>query len=149
MNDYFPAHEQKGDRSFFFPLSAADGTSQWWGDLGIFPAPPEVLPLHHIPHITFPIVHEMPALSWYGFGQPLHPHHYPQTTFAIRPLAYATPNPSLPPDRPAPPMPITFVDGLGYTVNGDALGSGDCKVAWERVQKVCGAGGGIKFHSCV
>ena len=38
-------------------------------------------------------------------------------------------------------MPINFVDGLGYTVNGDTLNSVDFKVAWERVEKVWRRGG--------
>ena len=42
-------------------------------------------------------------------------------------------------------MPINFVDGLGFTVNGDTLTPVDCKVAWERVEKVWGWGE-IKFH---
>ena len=49
----------------------------------------------------------------------------------------------------APPMPRSFVHGLGYTVTGDALISADRKAAWDRVDKVLGGeggGGGIKFH---
>ena len=38
-------------------------------------------------------------------------------------------------------MPLNLVDGLGYMVNGDVLTSADCKVAWERVEKIWGRGG--------
>ena len=133
----------------FFPLLVAHATTQWWDDLGLFPARPEVPPLHHIPDITLPMLHQMHGLSWYrGSADP--PFITPEPPLRTAPLpdppAYATPNPSLLPDRPAPPMPLNFVDGLGYTVNGDALSSGDCKVTWERVEKIWG-GGEIKFHN--
>ena len=39
-------------------------------------------------------------------------------------------------------MPLNFVDGLGYTVNGDTLSCADCKVAWKWVEKIWGGGGG-------
>ena len=38
-------------------------------------------------------------------------------------------------------MPLYFVARLGYTVNGDTRGSADYKVAWERVEKICGGRG--------
>ena len=41
---------------------------------------------------------------------------------------------------------MNFIDGLGYMVNGDALGSACRKVAWERLEKVWGGEGGIKLH---
>ena len=87
----------------------------------------------------------MCGLSWYrGLAERPPPFITPEPPLRTAPLpdlpAYATPNPSLHPDRPAPPMPINFVDGLGYTMNGDALHPADCKVAWERVEKVWGGG---------
>ena len=60
----------KGDHSsFFFPWQTA--TSQCWDDLGIFPAHPQVPPLHHGPDITLPTLHHMRGLSWYlGLANP-------------------------------------------------------------------------------
>ena len=46
-------------------------------------------------------------------------------------------------------MPRNFIDGLGYTVTGDALSSTDCKAACERVVKVWGGGGGGGGQSCM
>ena len=133
------------------PLSGTLPLLKWWDDLAVFPAHHEVPPLHHIPDISNPTLHRMHELSWYrGLANP--PLHYPRTPFANRPLtrppAYATPNPSLLPDCPAPPMPLNFVDGLAYTVNLEIPSSDDCKDVWERVEKFCGrGGGGIKFRS--
>ena len=149
LKEYFPAGDPQGDHSSF-PLRWQTATAQWWDDLGLFPAHPEVPPLHHIPDITLPMLHQMRGLSWYrGLADPPHPFITPETPeppMRTAPLpdppTYATPNPSLHPDRPAPPMPRNFVDGLGYTVTGDALTSANCKAAWEWVEKVCGGGGG-------
>ena len=61
-----------------------------------------------------------------------------QTAPLPDPPAYATPNPSLFPDRPAPHL----VYGPRNMVNGGALGAGDGKVAWDRVMRIWGLGGG-------
>ena len=53
LNEYFPAEDPKGGHSSF-PFQWHTATAQWWDDLGIFPAHPEVPPLHHIPGITLP-----------------------------------------------------------------------------------------------
>ena len=144
LSEYFPAEEPKGNHSSF-PFQWHTATVQWWDDLGLFPAHLEVPPLHHIPDITLPTLHQMRGLSWYwGLADPppfitLEP---PLRTAPLPdPPVNATPNPSLLPDRPAPPMPLNFVDGLGYTVNGDTLSSADCKVAWDG-WRISGAGGG-------
>ena len=136
---------------FFFPLFKwHTATTQLWNDFGIFPARLDVPPLHHIPDITLPTLHQMLGLSGYrGLA------HHPTLTTPEPPLrtaplpdppTYATPNPSLLPDRPTPPMPINFVDGLGYTVNRNALSSGDSKDDWEGVEKIWGEGAGIECH---
>ena len=138
LNEYFPAQEPKGDHSSF-PFHWQNATAPWWDDLGPFPALPKVPPLHHIPDITLPTLHPMRGLSWYrGLAEP--PSSLPPNPLCDSPdpPAYATPSPSLLPDRPAPPMPLNFVDELGYTVNGDAVSSADCTVTWERVEKVLG-----------
>ena len=43
------------------------------------------------------------------------------------PASYATTNPSVLADRPAPPMAHNFVDGLGYKVRRDIVAAEDCK----------------------
>ena len=68
----------------------------------------------------------------------------PPSLGAFGPLLFG--GESLLPDRPAPPMPINFVDGLGYTVNGEALGSAYSKVAWDWVEKIRGRGGDKVQH---
>ena len=84
LNEYFPAKEPKGGHSsFHFQWHTA--TPQWWDDLG--PAHHEVPPLHHIPDITLPTLHQTCGLSWYrGLADPP-PLHYPRTPFANQPLA--------------------------------------------------------------
>ena len=145
LNEYFPAGDPQGGHSSF-PFRGQITTAQWWDDLALFPAHPEVPPLYHIPDITLSRLHPMRGLSWYwGLADPppfITPEPPLPTAPLLDPPTYATPNPSLHPDRPAPPMPKNFVDGLGYAVNGDALTSADCKAAWERVEKVWGGGGG-------
>ena len=73
------------------------------------------------------------------------------------PPSYATANPSVKADRPAPPMARNFVDGLGYTVhrNDTANAKGnvrlECAAAvqlmrtrrWEALIGVCLAEGGM------
>ena len=48
-----PAGDPQGDHSSF-PFRWQTATAQWWDDLGLFPAHPEVPPLHHIPTSLFP-----------------------------------------------------------------------------------------------
>ena len=96
--------------------------------------------------ITRPMLRHLRGLSRYqGLADAPPPFITPQPPLRTAPLAdptaYATPNPSLHLDRPAPPKPINFVDGLGYTVNGDALSPANCKVAWEPPEKGWGGGG--------
>ena len=63
----------------------------------------------HIPDITLPTLHHMRGLSWYRGPANPPPLYYALTPFANNPLVgpptYLTPNPSLHPDQPAPPMP--------------------------------------------
>ena len=76
LNKYFPAEESKGDRSSF-PFHWHTATAQWWDDLGLFPAHPEVAPLHHMPNITLPTL-QVRGLSWYrGFADPPPPASLP------------------------------------------------------------------------
>ena len=110
----------------------------WGSSSPTLKCPPLQHPRHQSSHAPSDVWVEL--VSEIGPPPPL---HYPGTPFVNRPLAGPPPPParlcnSLLPDRPAPPMPLNFVDGLGYTVNGDALGSGDCKVAWERMEKIWG-----------
>ena len=84
LTEYFPAGDPQGDHSSFRWQTA---TAQWWDDLGLFPAHPEVPPLHHIPDITLPTLHQMRGLSWYrGLADPP-PFITPEPPFANRPLA--------------------------------------------------------------
>ena len=148
LSKCLPTKEPKGGHSSFpFPWHTA--TAQWWDDLGLFPAHPEVPPLHHIPDITLPTLHQMRGLSWYrGLAAPPPPPSLPPNALSAPlpdPPAYATPFPSLLTDRPAAPIPLNFVDRLGYTGNGDALSSavqGGLGMGGENLGR-----GGIKFHN--
>ena len=57
---------RRGTTSLLFQWPTA--SALWWDDLGIFPAHLEVPPLHHIPNITLPTLHQMRGWSWYGKG---------------------------------------------------------------------------------
>ena len=133
LNEYFRAGDPQRDHSSFaFWWQTA--SAQWWDDLGLFPAQPEVPPLHHIPDITLPMLHHICGLSWYReLANPptfITPEPPLRTAPLLEPLTYTTPNPVLHPACPAPPMPSNFVDGLVYTVTGDALTSADYNAAW-------------------
>ena len=122
--------------------------AQWWDDLGILPSHPTVPPLHHIPDITLPTLHRMKGLIWYrGIADPPPPSLRPSppcTGHPCRPPpSYATANPSVMADRPAPPMARNFLDGLGYTVRRDILFAEDARSpggAWKKF-----GGRGTKF----
>ena len=62
------------------------------------------------------------------------------------PPSYATANPSVLAERPAPPMAGNFVDGLGYTVHGDILAAEDSKTTWGRVGKIWAGGNQVPQH---
>ena len=130
INNYFPAGEPRADHSNL-PFEWQAVQAQWWNDPGILLSHPTVPPLHHIPDINLPTLHRMKGLSWYrGITGPppsLCPSppcagHPPRT-----PPWYATANPSVMADRPAPLTARNFVDGLGYPVRRDILAAEDCK----------------------
>ena len=123
-NDYFPAGDPQGDHPTF-PFERQTTASQWWDDLGLIPSHPKVPPLHHIPDITVPTLHQMCGMSWYRGLADAPPPLSPPNPLCAPPLCptpppprYATPSPSLLPDRAAPPMAINFVDGLGIWSTG-------------------------------
>ena len=146
INNYFPAGEPQANHSNL-PFQWQGVQAQWWDDMGILPSHPTVPPLHHIPDITVPTLHRMKGLGWYrGIADPP-PFITPEPPLRTAPLqdppSYATANPSVKADRPAPPMAVNFVDGLGYTVHRDILLAEDCKTTWGKVKKF--GGGGTKF----
>ena len=149
INNYFPAAEPQANHSNL-PFQWQGVQAQWWDDMGILPSHPTVPPLHHIPDITVPALHRMKGLGWYrGIAPPpplitLEP---PLRTAPLQdPPSYATANPSVKADRPAPPMARNFVDGLGYTVHGDIVLAEDCKTTWGRVEKIWGGGDQVPQH---
>ena len=92
----------------------------------------------------------MKGLSWYwGIADP-HTLITAEPPLRRAPLqdppSYATANPSVMADRPAPPMARNFVDGLGYTVHRDILLAEDYKTTWGRVEKIWGAGNQVPQH---
>ena len=91
-----------------------------------------------------PLLHRMKGLSWYrGIADPP-PFIRAEPPLRREPLqdppSYATANPSVMADRPAPLMAHNFVDGLGYTIHRDIFLAEDCKTTWGRVEKIRGAG---------
>ena len=108
---------------------------------------PTVPPLHHIPDITLPTLHRMKGLSWYrGIVDPppfITPEPPLRRAALQDPPSYATANPSVMADRPAPRMARNSVDGLGYTVHRDILAAEDCKTTWGGWKKF--GRGGTKF----
>ena len=119
LNQYFPADDPKGDHSSF-PFQWQTATAQWWDDLGIFPSHREMPPLHHIPDITLPTLHQVRGLSWYrGLVEPppslsLNPLSEPprcRTPPPPPPMQPLTP----PSTRTVPhlPCPSTLLMGLG------------------------------------
>ena len=140
INNYFPAVEPQADHSNLLSEWQAV-QAQWWDDL---PSHPTMPPLHHIPDITLPTLHRVKGLSWYRESRTPPPSLRPSPPYAGHPCrtppSYATANPCVMADRPAPPMARNFVDGLGYTVHRDILGAEDCQTTWGKVEKVWGAG---------
>ena len=125
INNSFPAGEPQADHSNL-PFQWQGVRAQWWDDLGILPSHRTVPPLHHIRDITVPTLHKMKGLGWYrGIADPPPPSLRPSLPCARHPCttppSYATANPSVKADRPAPRMAHNFVDGLGYTVHCDIL----------------------------
>ena len=117
IHKYFPSGEPEADNANL-PFEWQAVQAQWWDDLGILPRHRTVPPLHHIHEITVPTLQRMKGLSWYrGIADPP-PFITPQPPLRRAPLqdpppSYATANPSILADRPAPPMARNFVDGLG------------------------------------
>ena len=144
-NEYFPPGDPQGNHSSF-PFRWQTPTAQRRDDLGLFPAHPQVPPLHRTPGVTLSTLHQKAGFSSYRALADPSPFITLEPALRTVPLpdspTSATPNTSLRPDRPAPPIPRNFVDGLRYIVTRDDLTSSDCKAAWDWVEKVWGGGGG-------
>ena len=111
MNNYFPAGEPQANHSNL-PFQWQGVQAQWWDDMDILPSHPTVPPLRHIPDITVPTLHRMKGLGWYRrIADPPPPFITPEPPLHTAPLqdppSYATANPSVKADRPAPRWPST------------------------------------------
>ena len=151
LNEYFPAEEPKGDH-YSFPFQWHAATAQWWDDLGLFPAHPEVSPLHHIPDITLPTLHQMCGLSWYrGLADPPPPFITPEPPLRTAPLSDPLPmqplTPPFSPTVPHLPCPSTLLMGLGIRLMETPLVPMTARWLGNGWRKSGAGGGGIKVHN--